>query len=59
MLIFIFNLILKKGGLLLSISGTGFNSNSTVLIDNINCRIKSINYSMITCVAPANVINFS
>ena len=43
------------GGLILNITGTGFNSNCTVLIDNINCPIISIDYSLIKCIIPSNV----
>jgi len=47
------------GGLMLNISGTGFNTNCTVLVDNINCPIVSIDYSLITCIIPSNVSCFT
>jgi len=46
------------GGIFLNINGSGFHSGFKVEIDDINCPIISVNYSLISCIIPANVNYF-
>ena len=46
---------LNKGGVVLNITGTGFNSQTSVLIDGNNCPIISKSYSLLQCIVPFNV----
>lgn len=43
------------GGVLVTISGQGFDNTTKVLIDNINCPIQTFTFYNITCLTPANV----
>ena len=44
-----------KGGVLLSITGSGFSKQSIVTIDGNVCSIQTYTYNLLTCVVPPNV----
>jgi hypothetical protein len=43
------------GGGILSIYGSRFGVNTSVTLDGTGCEVRTVNYSLISCVIPANV----